>query len=439
MKISKDKIQRAFRNCGKLKLCSRTKISRDTFWQILNWMLVPILGSLSYFFVSEAWINHRFGRTNLSFDEVPVNGHPTMVICMNHPTSRYHFPLDWLEPIELYYYKVPQDNLVSNSLSSIKLKFGDNYLDDENIVLSQIGFCYSITPKPLENYHHINQEKRYVNIAFPNMYTILPASVTKILRPESYEIYDAIYFSLFSEMPLHVFFTHEDNALPVAMGLHMQEGEAFDTKMIRQTYGDVMLSIDLKTKKIKYIKEKTTCTDEQITLESLGPDLAREVEKICQCYPKEFPLELAKPGIPFCQDFYMGTYCFKDVWRKFFRENSKLRQCTKFEYEGIFRLRTLAKSIVADESILQEGSVIENKTKFIIEYKFQQPETVLLTEEYYIVPTLDLIGLIGGTLGMFVGFSVYGTFADALSLVLSIAKKMTNPGKTYKGLPEKPC
>ena len=64
---------------------------------------------------------------------------------------------------------------------------------------------------------------------------------------------------------------------------------------------------------------------------------------------------------------------------------------------------------------------------------------LLLTEEYYIVPTLDLIGLIGGTLGMFIGFSFYGTFADALSLVLSIVKKMTNAGKTYKGLPEKPC
>ena len=56
---------------------------------------------------------------------------------------------------------------------------------------------------------------------------------------------------------------------------------------------------------------------------------------------------------------------------------------------------------------------------------------MLLAEEYYIVPTLDLIGLIGGTLGMFVGFSFYETFADALSLTISIAKKMTNAGKNF--------
>ena len=234
----------------------------------------------------------------------------------------------------------------------------------------------------------------------------------------------------------------------------MQKGGAFEARvarfkamdaeeMIRQGFIDVIAKIELKTKKTKYIKEKTTCSEERLTLESLGPvlgpDLALAVETNCQCYPKEFPIELAKPGIPFCQDFYKGTYCFKDVWRKFFRENSKLKPCTKFEYEGNFRLRLLARSTVADKSILQGGSNIANKTKYMIEYKFQQPEMLLLTEEYYIVPSLDLIGLIGGTLGMFVGFSFYGTFADVLNLALYIAKKMKNAGKNYKGLPEKPC
>ena len=72
-------------------------------------MIVPILGSFTYFFVSEAWNDFRFGRTNLSFDEVPVEGHPTMVICMEHPISDRHYPLARLEPIELYYYKVPYE------------------------------------------------------------------------------------------------------------------------------------------------------------------------------------------------------------------------------------------------------------------------------------------------------------------------------------------
>ena len=167
-------------------------------------MIVPILGSFSYFFVSEAWSHHRYGRTNLSFDEVPIDGHPTMVICMGNPTSLYHFPLAWLEPIELYYYKTPNDNLVSNSTSSIKLKFGDNYFDDENIVLSQVGFCYSITPKALEHYSHKKQERRSVKIIFPNEETAVPAVVTSVIAPQLLDddVYVYKYQQLFSDILL---------------------------------------------------------------------------------------------------------------------------------------------------------------------------------------------------------------------------------------------
>ena len=407
--ISKDKLRRAFRNFGKLRLFSQLKISRDTFWRILNLMIVPILGSFSYFFVSEAWINFRFGRTNLSFDEIPVEGHPTMVICFEHPTSPYHYALDWLSPIELYYHKLPHEN-VNNSMTSMKLKFGDNYFDDENIVLSHLGYCYSITPKPLETYRHKKQETRFVEIFFPNHETP-PAGLDNRIS------------DIFAWKAFHVFFTHEDNALSVAMGLHLQEGEAFEAKMIRQYSERVTVNVELKTKKTQYIKEKTTCTDEKITV---GPDLAQAVQENCQCYPREFPIELANSGIPFCQDiddeiegiispFWVPPVCYKEVWRKYVKENSKLEPCTKFEFTGNFKL-------------LPENAMFK-ETNFIVKYQFQQPETVLLIEEYYVMPTFDLIGLIGGTLGIFVGFSFYGTFADALSLTLSIATKMIKAGK----------
>ena len=333
-------------------------------------------------------------------------------------TSPWHFPLAFLEPIELYYYKVPFENSSSGSISKTKLEFGDNYLDDENIVLSQVGFCYSLTPKPLENYHHKEKEARAVKIVFPNDQTLNNATQFT---------YEAISFAF----ALHVFFTHEDNALTIGMGLHWQEREAFEARLIRQ-FEDVRASIELRTKKTKYIKKKTSCTDERINLQSLGPvlgpDLALAVEKSCLCYPKEFPLELTNPTIPFCQD-YLDRICFRDLWRNFVKENSKFKPCTIFEYEGKFSMRFL--STFQDERILQKENVMDKKTNYMISYNFQQPEMLLLVEEYYVVPTLDLIGLIGGTLGMFVGFSFYGTFADALSLTLSILKKMTNAGKNF--------
>ena len=58
-------------------------------------------------------------------------------------------------------------------------------------------------------------------------------------------------------------------------------------------------------------------------------------------------------------------------------------------------------------------------------YMFHQPETMTYNEEYYVVPTLDLIGLIGGTLGMFVGFSFYGMFCDIVTLFTIISRKVS--------------
>ena len=37
---------------------------------------------------------------------------------------------------------------------------------------------------------------------------------------------------------------------------------------------------------------------------------------------------------------------------------------------------------------------------------------------------MDLIGLIGGTLGIFIGFSFYGTIADLLDLAQSLVLKL---------------
>ena len=59
----------------------KLKTSRDLVFKILNWMMIPILGSLSYFFVIEAWSDYRAGRTNMSYDEIPIQGQPTVVIC----------------------------------------------------------------------------------------------------------------------------------------------------------------------------------------------------------------------------------------------------------------------------------------------------------------------------------------------------------------------
>ena len=55
----------------------------------------------------------------------------------------------------------------------------------------------------------------------------------------------------------------------------------------------------------------------------------------------------------------------------------------------------------------------------ILRYRFQEPENVLYSEEYYVATFLKLIGDVGGNLGLFIGFC----FADAVSYVLSLLEK----------------
>ena len=68
----------------------KLKIRRDQLFKILDWMMIPILGSLSYFFIIEAWNDYRLGKTNMSFEEIPFQGQPIVVICADNLNDSGH-------------------------------------------------------------------------------------------------------------------------------------------------------------------------------------------------------------------------------------------------------------------------------------------------------------------------------------------------------------
>ena len=70
-------------------------------------------------------------------------------------------------------------------------------------------------------------------------------------------------------------------------------------------------------------------------------------------------------------------------------------------------------------------------SNYLVGYYYGLSEPMMtLNEEYYVVPTLDLIGIIGGTLGIFVGFSFYGTFKDILDITVNLISKLCLKGKS---------
>ena len=79
------------------------------------------------------------------------------------------------------------------------------------------------------------------------------------------------------------------------------------------------------------------------------------------------------------------------------------KPCIKKEYSG--RSHT---SVTADDRTIK------------FSYSFSLPRTIIVYDEYLILDTIAMIGSIGGTLGLFIGFS----FSNAFSYILSIIKSI---------------
>ena len=61
-------------------------------------------------------------------------------------------------------------------------------------------------------------------------------------------------------------------------------------------------------------------------------------------------------------------------------------------------------------------------------YRFVYPESVTLNEEYYVISFLSLIGWVGGTMGMFFGFSFSGALSTILDFLEMICLKISDNG-----------
>ena len=144
----------------------KAKISRKLILEILDWVLVLTLASMSYFFVVEAWNNYKVGRTNMSSSRIPIKGQPALTICLGQ--KGYRVPLDVLKP-ELYYYKVKEGEGFPRAMNeSLTLTEGENHYKDEIITMQKMGNCYSLISRPKGEYHHSIREERSLKIVLPN-------------------------------------------------------------------------------------------------------------------------------------------------------------------------------------------------------------------------------------------------------------------------------
>ena len=106
--------------------------------------------------------------------------------------------------------------------------------------------------------------------------------------------------------------------------------------------------------------------------------------------------------------------------------------CNKIEYSGIesdyFLIEGAKELSFENENGDQYVYIPPNfndKATVIFTYKFDTPETTDVFSEYIIVDTMTMIGSIGGTLGLYVGFSFFDFAMQILGWIQMLAVKIS--------------
>ena len=101
-----------------------------------------------------------------------------------------------------------------------------------------------------------------------------------------------------------------------------------------------------------------------------------------------------------------------DIWHSFHKYESVCpKSCSVLEYTGFV-------DFIGSNGIVYNRK--PNETYFSLTIRYKPPAMVTLHEEYLIIDFYGMVGVVGGTLGLFVGFS----FFDVITLLMKFYQKV---------------
>ena len=127
--------------------------------------------------------------------------------------------------------------------------------------------------------------------------------------------------------------------------------------------------------------------------------------------------------MPVCEE-YEDKICAMKTLREFlrnvFNQNLSLcpKSCSAFDYIG------------SVDYIGEKGTVYhpprKNTTFFSLVVRYKPPGTETVYEEYLIVDFYGMVGVVGGTLGLFIGLSFFNVITFFIEIIKNIYKKINN-------------
>ena len=211
-----------------------------------------------------------------------------------------------------------------------------------------------------------------------------------------------------SDLPmLTIYFTSEQNAYGIMFSEWM-DGEVLEFNIENNAYEE----ISLRPERYIFLKAKSKCFDESF-YECFGSKFLSNNFNGCKtkCLPYDnFLLNATYEEKQYatCQtheELECSIEIAKSVFANITETNVCLKSCSILQYSG----KVQYKETHDDEHSVE------------LKYRFANPKSVKVHEEYLIYDGIGLIGSVGGTLGMFIGFSFTGVVTSFINFIKKLS------------------
>ena len=309
----------------------------------------------------------------------------------------------------------PVITIVLKGTNSGKLKYKDDL---------KIKYCPSYST---DNYD--NKDCYWLQAEKNNSFSVI--NKTEIVYLETNE-----YFANFRIIPQTQLFKERGNAIiKVFLKEHVENTKVYfyvtslenslghvfykwnDGEELKYQVGeDSQVDIKIRPKKFNYLKETSKCHEESY-YDCIASALDKlDYQGLCKkkCIPAVFGFDKNYTS-PFCK-IKNDDKCARDIAKKIingkgidstqeFKSTTCKKACYSLQYSGNFMI---------DKPIIKK-STEKYKSHHQFYYEFANSENECrIFEEYLIYDTMGMIGSVGGTFGMFIGFSMTGVISSAL-------------------------
>ena len=353
-----------------------TKRWVDIFFKILEWIVFLGLCITSMCLVKGVWVKYTSYDTNFKASrEKPTNG-PTVLLC--HIVSTKTFEND--KNFTLFY--ATGANFEQDKK---KIKEGINAVSMGNLVYSESMSTH------IDKCHKIHMQ----NVSDASWIGI------KINFNES----------VFDSSKLKIQIMDDENSYGVLYGKFLGKILSYQVEFRK--------SLWLKLQPEKYIyldksqSPKSKCSDSSY-YECLEIELLEQIES--KCSKKCSPIHTKNISISKCDaDEIEIRICAENILSEKFQFGGFKSKCKK---PCEIRQYTEDWKFWIDGNGLPDDLNEESKLWFWLWYQFEDEQDTIVYEEYLIYDTINMIGSLGGTLGLFIGFS----FSNVLNVIISFIK-----------------